>query len=53
MNAKYVIFKGASGRDMNELVPEIGISECLANVDKPLGRLRMAGGISCFRNMSS
>ena len=28
---------------MNELVPEIGIPECIANVDKPLGTLRMAG----------
>ena len=43
MNAKDVFFKGSSGADMDELIPEIGIPECIANVDKPLGRLRMAG----------
>jgi hypothetical protein len=38
-----IFFKGASRFNMNELVPEIGIPEGIANMDKPLGRLRMAG----------
>ena len=43
VDAKDVFFKGASGPDMNELIPEIGIFERIEDVDKPLGRFRMAG----------
>jgi len=45
--------QGRAWFDMDELIPVIGFPECIEDVDKPLGRLRMAGGHFVLRNMSS